>query len=82
MSEFDRRAETWLRKRIPGADPDPGSVEFSTDCAAYASGGWAKVDVAWTEQGEVRAADLIDPAWKADLTGIIRELVEIPLGDT
>lgn len=78
-TEYDRRAAAWVRKRFPDAKPDIGSVEFSTDCAAYASGGWAQVDVAWTEGGATRASTLIDEAWQADLTTIIRELVDMPL---
>ncbi len=77
MSAFDRAAETWLRMRIPDANPDPGSVRFVTDCAAYASGGWAHVDVEWTENGRERGEELIPDAWDADLTTIIREIVEI-----
>lgn len=72
--EFDRRAQAWVKNRY-GVTPDLGSVEFSTDCAAYASGGWATVDVAWTESGQVRCNALIENAWQADLTMVIRELV-------
>ena len=74
MSEFDRRAQAWVKNRY-GVIPDLGSVEFATDCAAYASGGWASVDVSWTENGQVRCVDLIKDAWQADLTTVIRELV-------
>jgi hypothetical protein len=85
--EYDRRAAAWLRNRVPGANPMVGSVEFTTDCAAYASGGWARVDVTWTEPsgsrllsgeplpGEHKHTTLIDDAWEADLTTIIRELL-------
>lgn len=79
MSEYDRRAEAWVRARFPGASPDPGSVEFSNDCAAYASGGWANVDVSWTEGGAVRAQNLSESAWNYDWTQVIRELVDMPL---
>ena len=79
MDEFDRRADAWLRKRMPAANPDPGSVKFVTDCAAYASGGWAKVSAEWTENGAYRDTELIDDAWNADLGGIIRELLAIEL---
>lgn len=75
MNEYDRRAAAWVRKRWPDARPDEGSVSFSTDCAAYASGGWAKIDVSWTEGGTTRAYDIADDAWQYDLTQIIRELI-------
>ena len=73
--EYDRHAAAWLRNRVPGASPDLGSVKFVTDCAAYASGGWAKVHAEWTEGGAGKSTELIDDAWEADLTTIIRELL-------
>ena len=79
VTEYDRRGAAWVRLRFPGADPDLGSVKFSTDCAAYASGGWAQVDVSWTESGRPCGDTLIDDAWSADLTTIIREIVDMPL---
>lgn len=80
-TEYDRRAAAWVRKRFPGANPDLGSVEFSTDCAAYASGGWATVDVSWTEARQPKSSTLIDDAWEADLTTVIREIVDMPIGE-
>jgi hypothetical protein len=79
VSEYDRRAEAWVRARYPAAHPDPGSVEFSNDCAAYASGGWANVDVSWTEYGQPRAQELSGEAWDYDWTQVIRELLEIDI---
>lgn len=78
-TEYDRRAAAWVRRRFPGTDPDLGSVKFSTDCAAYASGGWAQVDVSWTQGGQAAGNMLIDDAWQADLTAVIREIVDMPL---
>lgn len=77
QTEYDLRAEAWVRKRYPSADPDPGSVEFANDCAAYASGGWASVDVSWTEAGQAQVRTLSDAAWQYDWTTIIRELLEV-----
>jgi len=79
VSEYDRRAEAWVRARYPRAQPDPGSVEFSNDCAAYASGGWASVDVSWAENGQVHCESLSEAAWQYDWTQIIRELLDIDL---
>jgi len=73
-TEYDVRAQAWVRAKFPGARPDPGSVEFSSDCAAYASGGWASVDVAWREGGEIRTRELKADAWQYDWTTVIREL--------
>ena len=80
-TDYDRRAAAWVRKRFPGAKPDLGSVKFTTDCAAYASGGWARVDVTWAEGGAAKDDTLIEDAWAADLTTIIREIVDMPLED-
>ena len=79
MSEYDRRAEAWVRAKYPGTQPDPGSVEFSNDCAAYASGGWASVDVSWTESGQGTCKELSACAWQYDWTQVIRELLEVEL---
>ena len=78
-TEYDRRAAAWVRRRYPGADPDPGSVELATDCAGYASGGWSRVEVSWSENGRPAGKTLFDDAWQADLTEVIRELVDMPL---
>lgn len=80
-TEYDRRSAAWVRKSFPGASPDPGSVTFATDCAAYASGGWANVEVWWTEGGRAKSSTLIEDAWAADLTTVIREIVDMPLDD-
>jgi hypothetical protein len=80
-TEYDRRAAAWVRWSFPGASPDLGSVEFSTDCAAYASGGWAKVNVSWTEARQPKSSELIDDAYNADLTTVIREIVDMPLDE-
>jgi hypothetical protein len=77
VSEYDQRAETWVRSRWPDAKPDPGSVEFASDCAAYASGGWASADVSWLEAGQSQVRTLQDDAWRYDWTVIIRELLEL-----
>lgn len=77
QTEYDLRAEAWVRKRYPGADPDPGSVEFASDCAAYDSGGWANSDVSWTEGGQTQVRTLDSEAWNYDWTAIIRELLEL-----
>ena len=74
--EYDLRAVTWLRAKFPGASPDPGSVRFITDCAAYASGGWANIEVEWTESGAPRGEELATEAWQYDLTQLIRELLD------
>ena len=79
MSEYDRRAEAWVRRKF-GGNPDSGSVEFSSDCAAYASGGWATTDVSWTEGGQYRGRELDGSAWQYDWTVIIRELLETDPG--
>jgi hypothetical protein len=82
--DYDRRAEAWLKNRYPDASPDPGSVKFITDCAAYASGGWANIEVEWTESGAGRGEVLAEEAWQYDLSQLIRELLDIelpPLGD-
>lgn len=75
MTEYDHRCQAWVQRKF-GVIPDLGSVEFSTDCANYASGGWAKIDVAWTVDGRVDARDLIDDAWQADIGWIIREILD------
>lgn len=78
MSEYDRRAEAWVRLKF-GAIPDAGSVRFENDCAAYASGGWAETDVSWTVNGAADSRTLSDSAWQYDWTQIIRELLQIDL---
>ena len=78
MSEFDQRAQAWVKHRF-GVVPDLGSVEFSNDCAAYDSGGWANVGVDWKVNGQHRGEYLSECAWDFDWTQVIRELVEIPL---
>jgi hypothetical protein len=78
VSEFDRRAQAWVKHRF-GVVPDLGSVEFSNDCAAYDSGGWANAGVDWKVNGQWGGKYLSESAWDFDWTQIIRELVEIPL---
>lgn len=75
VSEYDRRAQAWVRHRF-GVVPDPGSVTFETDVAAYASGGWANFDVTWTVGGAPDSRTLDDEAWHYDLSQILRELFE------
>jgi hypothetical protein len=65
MSEFDRRAQAWVKHRF-GVVPDLGSVEFSNDCAAYDSGGWANVGVDWKVNGQHRGEYLSECAWDFD----------------
>ena len=77
MSEYDRRAEAWVRAKYPGANPDPGSVKFTADSAAYASGGWSHMDVEWTERRYPKGEEIKDEAWQFDWSQIIRELLEI-----
>jgi hypothetical protein len=79
-SEFDRRAQAWVKLRF-GVTPDLGSVTFDNDCAAYASGGWATADVSWTVDGAYGGSELSGSAWQFDWTQIIRELVEVPLDE-
>ena len=74
-SEFDRRAQAWVKRRF-GVVPDLGSVEFSNDCAAYASGGWANVSVDWKVNGQPRGEYLSESGWQFDWTEVIRELVD------
>jgi hypothetical protein len=73
--EFDRRAQAWVKRRF-GVTPDLGSVKFSNDCAAYASGGWANVSVDWKVNGHLRGEYLSESAWQFEWTEVIRELVE------
>jgi len=77
--EYDRRAEAWLRQHYSQANPDPGSVRFITDSAAYASGGLANIDVEWTENGQPKGEELASEAWRYDMTQMIRELLDIEL---
>lgn len=78
MSEYDLRAEAWVRAKYPDAHPDSGSVEFTSDVAGYASGGWAEMTVDWKENGNPRSREL--GGWgEFDWTVIIRELLEIDL---
>lgn len=89
---FDQRAALWLARTIPGAVPIIGTVEFGCEWAAYASGGWASIDVAWQEphrcrfrfcsRQEPRATDechaeLTDNPNTYDLTRLIREICDI-----
>ena len=73
--EYDRRAQAWVKNRF-GVVPDLGSVEFSNDCAAYTSGGWANVDVSWTANGRPGGSSLSESAWQFEWTEVIRELVD------
>jgi len=83
-TEYDRRAERWVKKYFPDAQPVLGSIEFQNDCAGYASGGWADVQVSWVnDDGSMHTEDLpypdlgYDPGWKFDWTRVIRELVDM-----
>lgn len=89
---FDQRAALWLARTIPGAVPIIGTVEFGCDWAAYASGGWASIAVAWQEPHHCRfrfcsrpgsreidecQAELTDNPNSYDLTQLIREICDI-----
>ena len=77
-SEYDRRAEAWVRAKF-GGDPDPGSVEFASDCAAYGFDGPVTASVSWKENGGYQSRELDVSAWHYDWTDIIRELLDIDL---
>jgi hypothetical protein len=89
MSEFDRRAEAWLRAKYPGCgDVLPGTVEFGID-SDYE--GRAEFTVTWTEKrpdsvvsdwGVARTlrGGTRSRFWDIDtstVTDVMRELVEM-----
>jgi hypothetical protein len=87
LTEFDIRAAAWVRRKFPEACPVVGTVTFYNDCACYATGGWANVEVSWYELSKDTSyaitvtRDLTslsdeDSGGDFDWTRVIRELVD------
>lgn len=91
MSQYDRQAEAWLRAKIPGANPKPGSVEFEItepyDETAYLSVGWQQTtthQVPWGDPEnsyQPRLETVPGDYWGGDITSVIREVMEFEIKD-
>lgn len=77
-SEYEMRLVAWVKWKFD-SDAVPGSVEVTTDAAAYPSAAWFNVVADWTETGgRRRSVQLSEDDWAYDIGAFLREVLEVP----